>query len=522
MKLKPLACLMGLGLTAPAAAIGLGDLTVRSHLGQPLHATVEVLGAPSNLDAGCLSLRGSDNGLAVPAQARLRIERRGDRALVHITTPQAIVDPIAQFVLTSDCEGRLQREYVVLLDPPVEIEPARVAIAPPASESVPLTQARTPTGRTARTTAAASAVPPAKAAAAPDAAGAKPRPAAAKPAPKPVRQADARLVISGSTSAEAGKLPAGSDQQDVPAEKADNRPNGLSATELSDENTALNRRLAYLEAQLAALNQRNAELETRLAASRSPQPEAAPQQAPQWPLYLLGIGLLTAGGLLAAWLRRRTPARPGAVEPTLWARPRSATPGSGDTVLASPLPRFEAVIEDDMARPNPAPEAPQEAEDLPLTARTEGTDVREDILDQAEVFVAHGYANLAINLLQEHVKIAPTLSPVPWMLLLDLLSREGDVGGYAEASAECRRHFNVSIPDQPVGRDPYDTRSLESYPHVLQMLTEAWNSTALEDLFRDLIYDQRGGVRTGFEPAAFRDILLLRGIAEEKSLAMAA
>jgi hypothetical protein len=152
----------------------------------------------------------------------------------------------------------------------------------------------------------------------------------------------------------------------------------------------------------------------------------------------------------------------------------------------------------------------------------DGTDVREDILDQAEVYVAHGYSNLAINLLKEHVNIAPTESPVPWMLLLDLLRREGDVAGYAEASAECRRHFNVRFPELPEAHDPYDNRGLESYPHVLQMLTLEWNSPDLLDVFRDLIYDQRGGVRTGFEPAAYRDILLLRAIAEEKSLAMAA
>ena len=86
MKLKPVAFLLSQYIAAPALAIGLGDLSVHSHLGQPLHATVEVLSAPSTLDAGCLRLRVSDNGLPAPAHARFRIEHKGDNALLHITT----------------------------------------------------------------------------------------------------------------------------------------------------------------------------------------------------------------------------------------------------------------------------------------------------------------------------------------------------------------------------------------------------------------------------------------------------
>ncbi len=54
------------------------------------------------------------------------------------------------------------------------------------------------------------------------------------------------------------------------------------------------------------------------------------------------------------------------------------------------------------------------------------------------------------------------------------------------------------------------------------MLTQAWNTPAIDALFDDLIYDQRGGTRLGFEPGAYRDILLLRDIAQRKTLAMAA
>jgi len=152
LKLKAVALLLGLHFAHPAFAIGLGNLSVHSNLGEPLYATVDVLSAPANLDTGCLSLRASDNGLPVPAYAKFRIERKGDNALLHITTPAAIYDPIAQFVLTSDCEGRLQREYVVLLDPPTQIEPVRLAepmstavSLPSAANSIPSSPAATET-----------------------------------------------------------------------------------------------------------------------------------------------------------------------------------------------------------------------------------------------------------------------------------------------------------------------------------------------------------------------------------------
>jgi len=41
------------------------------------------------------------------------------------------------------------------------------------------------------------------------------------------------------------------------------------------------------------------------------------------------------------------------------------------------------------------------------------------------------------------------------------------------------------------------------------------NSPNIDDFFKDLIYDHRGGNRMGFDPSAYRDILLLRAIAQD-------
>ncbi|MDA8260768.1 MAG: hypothetical protein M0Z99_34905, partial [Betaproteobacteria bacterium] len=56
---------------------------------------------------------------------------------------------------------------------------------------------------------------------------------------------------------------------------------------------------------------------------------------------------------------------------------------------------------------------------------------------------------------------------------------------------------------------------LEAYPHLLEQLVKAWNTPNIDAFFHDLIYDDRGGTRIGFEPSAYRDILLLRAIARD-------
>lgn len=528
MKFKPAAILPGVLFAGPAFALGLGDLSVHSHLGQPLHATVRLLSAPAALAADCLSLRASDSGLAAPEQARLRIERSGANTLLHITTPRAVNDPVAQFVLASDCEGRLQREYVVLLDPPSAIAPAAIAavkVMEPKAESVstPASVSPAPAATPPRPATVTRSAEPAAVTDAPAAIAKQSRPA---PRKLVAQAATPRLVISGrDILPEAGNLPAGLEKDAPPPNSSNPYEADLSPAELSDENTALNRRLAYLEAQLAALHERNKELEARRAAARAaaPTPELMSPQPPQWPLYLLGLGLFASGGLLASWMLRQRTSPGGEMDVAeRGVQPNRALPAEADTGLGAPLPQSETLqmnVSLHSIRPNPPA---QDIDETPLTALSEGTEVREDILDQAEVFVAHGHANLAIQMLQQHLHQAPTESPVPWLLLLDLLRREGDETGYAAASQQCKRHLNINLAAYPLSQHPEDSHGLENYPHTLEMLTQAWDTPGLEALFDDLIYDQRGGTRLGFEPAAYRDILLLRDIAQQKALAMAA
>ena len=276
------------------------------------------------------------------------------------------------------------------------------------------------------------------------------------------------------------------------AEAAAPRSQEISVAELADENTALARRLAHLEMQLAQLQQRNAELEARRVAVPAVPPPATAETV-RWPFYLLALALLLGAGLLLA--RRR--ARPAA---------GAQRPAAADVTTGWMAPFDDA-----------APQAPSRMAEIAAPAADTGTEVKEDILDQAEVFMAHGHGDLATHLLQEHLRDAPTESPVPWLLLLDLLYRAGDSAAYAAASAECRRYFNVNLSGYPVSQDSEHSAGLEAYPHLLEQMVKVWDTPEVDGFFLDLIYDHRGGTRMGFEPGAYRDILLLRDIAQQVS-----
>ena len=498
---KSLCFLLSLSHAGSVAAFGLGDASVRSYLGQPLHAVVPLFGMTAAITTDCLSVASSPGGISPLPPARMSIEQNGEQALLHLRTTRSVNDPVTQFVLVSDCEAHVEREYALLLDPPAMVETVGAQSLPVAeapedintqqtliaqdAEVVPVKPVRS---RPVKLKRAAPVVSQANETAAPS--------RAAKPplAPAPSK---ARLVLSGQRSGVGTPLALRLDTTlSAPAQP---RAGGLSPVDLSDENTALNHRIAYLEAQLAALQQRNAMLDR----SRAATPTAValpPKRDSQWLLYVLVAGVLAGVGALLLGLRRRGADRQ---QSAIRLDESWEQPGIGD-----PLSGRDS---------EPVMPAPLRMAEISAPASDDGTELKEDILDQAEVFMAHGHGELAIHLLQEHLRESPTESPVPWLLLLDLLHRAGDTAGYVTASTECRRYFNVNLDGRAFFSEGDNGQGLEAYPHLLEQMVKVWNTPEIGSFFDDLVFDHRGGTRAGFEPGAYRDILLLRSIAHEVS-----
>lgn len=246
MNLKSVCLLLSLCHAGSVAALGLGELTVRSHLGQALHVSVKILGANTTVAAGSFSLVSSE-GAAVPPPWALLAQGSGREAPVVATQEKAPRSESA---------------------PPADTYKAKqTPVAPRQSPSA--TRPALPRNQTA---------------------------AQDDQAP--------RRVQSGRHGVNSAALALRLDTNLPDLSRL--HTESLTHDEMSDENTALTHKLAHLEAQLIALQKRNAEIEAKRVgepANKTPSPSS---QSAQWPLYLLIVGLLVAAGVLIAWLRRHS------------------------------------------------------------------------------------------------------------------------------------------------------------------------------------------------------------------------
>src|SRR3989344_2062994 len=137
-------------------ALGLGEITLHSALNQPLRADIALVDA-AGLEEGELSVR-----LATADEfSRAGVERvfflndlkftpilRGDRSLIRVSSSKPVKEPYLDFLVQLDQpNGRLLREYTVLIDPPGAADIAPIDDEPPPDRSAsafPSVQPATP------------------------------------------------------------------------------------------------------------------------------------------------------------------------------------------------------------------------------------------------------------------------------------------------------------------------------------------------------------------------------------------
>lgn len=208
----------GLAVGGPAAAVGLGDLTLRSALGEPFDAVVQLVGTPQAIAPHCVATGRAPAGAAddIPVLGDLRIEtvrgESGTTRQIVLRSRLPVSEPLVRVIVHLGCGVSLTRDYVVLPSPrnyPVGVESAEVALpsgmasapetvgAPPASGPgrAPGEPADAVAPVAARTAALAEAPP------APRAAGRTARPEVPDAAPKPPRPAAADSVRISPTAA---------------------------------------------------------------------------------------------------------------------------------------------------------------------------------------------------------------------------------------------------------------------------------------------------------------------------------
>lgn len=140
---------LALLLLAPwfAHAVGLGNLTVRSSLGQPLLAEIELLSVGkeelSTIDIRLASHEkyketGLQYGSALTG-IRFSVEKRPTGApYVKVVSTRAVNEPYVNLIVElNSSSGRFTREYTALIDPP-GYTPPHAAAAAPAVETRPV------------------------------------------------------------------------------------------------------------------------------------------------------------------------------------------------------------------------------------------------------------------------------------------------------------------------------------------------------------------------------------------------
>ena len=107
-------------LAGGAQALTVGNIDVQSGLGQRLNATIPVtLGTGEDIAQGCVRLEDPVNSQHknVPAilNYSLVIERSGKDAVIRITTPKPVDEPVVRVGLIIRCGAKMSttREFVV-------------------------------------------------------------------------------------------------------------------------------------------------------------------------------------------------------------------------------------------------------------------------------------------------------------------------------------------------------------------------------------------------------------------------
>jgi len=134
--------LLVLFLASEVLALGLGDIRLNSALNEPLRAEIELLSpTPEDLESLKITLAsaetferyGIDRPLFLTRIVFDIVRTGGGDAVIRVTSQQPIAEPFVTFLVEANwAQGRLLREYTVLLDPPTFAPPP----SSPASEAV--------------------------------------------------------------------------------------------------------------------------------------------------------------------------------------------------------------------------------------------------------------------------------------------------------------------------------------------------------------------------------------------------
>ncbi|TAJ77402.1 MAG: hypothetical protein EPO42_10265 [Gallionellaceae bacterium] len=426
-----LALVAGLPCTE-SHAVGIGEPTLHSGLGEPLHATVELrLGPGEQIEDNCLSLvaaedagSGADSGFLRTLTVKLAANNRA----IEIRSRKAFNEPYAMFRLRIECPGPVNISKSITLLPELKTEPAPAAFAAPDQPS-----------EAAPATAEAVAAPLNKPKVIETKLGPEVAPAekpglkmsVAAPAKREVRKRRStrfRLKLSGVAldMSRVGKLGEGDKQISQMQQKL------LDEDDQTAKFLAMQHQIKQMRDELTEIRLKLAQLTGNPSAAPAP---AVAAMAPATPPNKARDSLIAAGLLvtlvltvfyLRAQTRRKTPAI-GEPEPV-------DTPGTVQYIAPAPAPVTALPT---AAKNTPATPAP--VEPPPAPAVDPEQELEASVLEEAELYAIYGHPDKAVKVLKEYLT-QHVASENAWLLLLSIHSSCGLATEFENAARAFKRH----------------------------------------------------------------------------------
>ncbi|WP_166222533.1 FimV/HubP family polar landmark protein [Pseudomonas atagonensis] len=368
-------------------ALGLGDITVHSALNQPLKADIALV------DVGGLTANDLSISLATADEfGRAGVERvfflndlkftpilHGNRQMIRVTSSKPVNEPFLNFLVQlNQPNGRLLREYTVLIDPP-----GSPGIVPATDEPDPRAQS--------------SAFPTVEPATAPPQAAQGKRESSAAPPSPPASDALAEQL-------------AASVLQNQQLQKSLDESNAkLQAQEVQIADGK--KQISDLQTRLVEVQKAPPEPEVKPAAAQAPvvAPVEAQDDGLNWPVLGGLLLLLAALGGLFIHRRRQQQAQGVAPLPLLPQRNESE------------------VDEAETTEPVRAHAAPEHREE-PAAG---------DVLEAVGIYLAYGRLGEAVGLLRDALHKEPERIDLG-VQLLEVLGRQGDNAAYEQQESHLR------------------------------------------------------------------------------------
>ena len=149
LRLSPIVlALTTLFMPLTARATGLGEIALHSKIGQPVRAEIPIVGNQEGVNTACFSLAPArESDISVLSDARIKLVRDRHIYRLLITSHLPVNDPIFMLSVRAGCGVELQRDFVLMPEPPVDRAEAYAPTALPTSRSdLPASTVKAPAG----------------------------------------------------------------------------------------------------------------------------------------------------------------------------------------------------------------------------------------------------------------------------------------------------------------------------------------------------------------------------------------